>query len=350
MIQPLLSIMSLVTLLALLPQNSRADYPALGCGSSRFSSGIYTMEHRELTRTFRVHVPTGYNEITPMPLVLMFHGWDGDENAFIGNRAVIAEADKRGYILAAPRGLGSGPPDNSFNSWSFSGSTTGLDGNSKPVCDTAITPDYSYKSCESVKKNSCSWTQCQADDIDFVIALVDEIKENLCVDAENVFATGGSNGGMFTWELGQNPKSASTFAAIAPVIGLPHRTYLDAQGKNGDLPVIVITGTLDDVVPPGPWDDDSFTTTSNANDRFYYTGASAITRSWAAAHGCDTWKEAVPIEVAYKAADCRTWCSTDRNMPRVLDCRATLGHSYGLPWSWKLTMDFFDAHKKRAAH
>jgi hypothetical protein len=150
---------------------------------------------------------------------------------------------------------------------------------------------------------------------------------------------------MFTWELGQNPDSAGTFRAIAPLIGLPHRAYLDGKGRSGDMPALVITGTRDSVVPPGAWDDPSFTTTSNGSDRYYYTGATAITRSWAMGHdGCVVSDRAAAFDDGYKATDCRTYCSGDSGWPRVLDCRARMGHSYSLSWSWKLIMDFFDAH------
>lgn len=324
--------------------------PSTGCDSAGWNSGTYTTQHGGTTRTFKVHVPRGYKMNDPAPLVAIFHGWGGNENEILGNGAVTSLADNRGYILVAPRGLGSGDPDDSNNSWSFSGSTTGLDRAGGPICDHSINPDYSYPSCAAVKANSCSWTQCQADDVGFVVALVDLVKQNLCVDTDKVFAAGGSNGGMFTWELGQNPQSAPTFRAIASLIGLPHRGYLGSQGKLNprgqfeDLPVLVITGTRDNVVPPGDWEDSSFTTTSNGNDRYYYTGATAITRSWAGAHSCDISAEAVSFDDGNPNTDCRTYCTDDPGWPRVLDCRANMGHIYGLQWSWKLIMNFFDEH------
>lgn len=325
--------------------STSAATPSIGCGEAGLSSGIYEMNDQGITRIFRVHVPKGYDRDTPTPLVTIFHGWGGDENEFIGSKIVSSEANKHGYILVAPRGLGSGYPDDSYNSWSFSGSTTGLDGNAEPICDFSITPDYSYPSCDTVKDNSCSWTQCQANDVDFVVALIEKVKASLCIDADRVFATGGSNGGMFTWELAQNWTSAWEFRAIAPLIGLPHRAYLEAQGKNGDLPTLVITGTKDQVVPPGDWEDPSFTTTSNGSDRYYYTGATAITRSWADQHdGCDSSVPATSFNTGYRKPVCRTYCPNDSNWPRILDCRAKMGHTYSFQWSWKLIMDFFDAH------
>jgi polyhydroxybutyrate depolymerase len=321
-----------------------AANPSVGCDSTGWKSGTYTMEHDGVTRTFRVYVPRVYRNSEPAPLVTWFHGWGGNENEILGNKRVTSQADRRGYILVAPRGLGSGSPDQSNNSWSFSGSTDGLAGDEGAICDDSITPDYSYPSCDGVAKNTCSWTQCQADDVDFVVALIETIGQNLCVDTNNVFAAGGSNGGMFTWELGQNPQSAEIFRAIAPIIGLPHKGFLEAQGRISDMPALVITGTRDNVVPPGAWEDPSFTTTSNGNDRYYYTGATAITRSWAQAHGCDIDNNAESFNDGYRKPDCRTYCTQDQGWPRALDCRARMGHTYSLSWSWKLVMDFFDAH------
>ena len=317
-----------------------------GCDAKGWTSGTYTMDFEGLTRTFRVLVPRSYDSSTPTPLITYFHGWGGNENELISNRKVRSESDRRGYIVVAPRGLGSGAPDNSNNSWTFSGSDTGLAGDEGAICDDGITPGYSFASCrdQDIAENDCSWTHCQQDDVAFVLALVGEVKANLCVDENRVFAAGGSNGGMLAWELGQNAVGAGTFRAIASLIGLPHKGYLDGPGKSGDLPVLVITGTRDDVVPPGDWGDSSFTTTSNGKDRYYYTGATAITEVWAAAHDCNIEPGPAPVDVGVKKADCRSYCTQDAGLPRVLDCRAPMGHTYELNWSWKLILDFFDQH------
>ncbi len=129
------------------------------------------------------------------------------------------------------------------------------------------------------------------------------------------------------------------FAAIAPVIGLPHEGYLDA---NPQLPVLLTTGTRDRTVPPGDWEDPTPTATTDG-DRFYYTGATAITRSWASARGCDVAVDAVPFDDGERRTDCRSYCPAGAGWPAVLDCRVDMGHTYGLSWSWGLTLDFFDA-------
>jgi len=350
------SIHSAIGTLALLtlsqPVNAAAPPPE-GCGPGGWRSGTYTMDHDGVTRSFRVHVPRGFNNDAPAPLVLIFHGWGGNEDEFLGFKSVTSLADRRGYILVAPRGLGSGAPDYSNNSWTFSGSATGLDGDgvnpqvtgdTESICNPDSTPDYSYASCADAKANSCSWTHCQDDDVDFAVDLVAHVSGKLCIDAERVYATGGSNGGMFTWELGQNRTSAPLFRAIAPLIGLPHRAYLEGKGKAGDLPALLVTGTRDNVVPPGDWEDPSYTTTSNGNDRYYYTGATAITRSWAKAHACDIDTPAVPFDDGIRKTDCRSYCGAGAGWPKVLDCRARMGHTYSLSWTWRLVLDFFDHH------
>lgn len=328
-----------------------------GCGTTGLKSGTYTLTRSGLTRTFRIQVPSTYNPNTSTPLIMAFHGWSGDENEFLSNRVVSQESNARGFIVVAPRGLGSGTPDRSYNSWTFRGSSSGLDGDglnpavpqdSTATCDSAVTPNYTYASCQGTAQNTCSWTHCQDDDVHFTLALLDYIQDNLCVDTEKVFATGGSNGGMFTWELGQNSASAPRFSAIAPLIGLPHRGYLNPPGKTGSLPALLITGTADTTVPPGEWNDPSFTTTSNGSDRYYYTGAEAIMRVWAAAHACPTEAAAQAFSDGYLKPDCRTYCSREAGWPVVLDCRARMGHTYAFSWSWPLILDFFSAHSLRA--
>ncbi len=65
------------------------------------------------------------------------------------------------------------------------------------------------------------------------------------------------------------------------------------------MPVLVITQLVDPEVPPGDWDDPSYTTTSNDSDRFYYTGATETSRKWAAADGCRTLGSEAAFDTGY---------------------------------------------------
>jgi poly(3-hydroxybutyrate) depolymerase len=334
--------------------------PSTGCGRT-LASGSYALADQGLTRRYRLHVPSHYDPMSAHPLVVVFHGWGGDEHEFLGEAGVESLADERGYIVVAPRGLGSGAPDGRRNSWSFRGSTSGVASAgegataSAPVCDAARTRDYTYPSCAAIARSTCSWTQCQADDVAFTLALLAEVEARLCVDRARVYATGGSNGGMFTWQLGQDERSAASFRAIAPIIGLPHRGYDDGPATTGHLPVLLVTGREDPTVPPGAWEDAAPTTTGDG-DRYHYSSATAMTRRWGNANGCAYRGESARSFAAGTShADCRTYCAGDpagwsggaagEGWPNVLDCRAPMRHDYGLAWSWKLVLDFLDAQR-----
>jgi len=318
-----------------------------GCGSAAPASGVYSIPHGQIERPYELTVPSSYETARPARLILVFHGWGGDESEFLGDPVVVSEANRRGYVLVAARGLGSGAPDRSKNSWTFGGSATGVvaqGARRTPICDASVTPNYTYPSCRDKRAlNSCSWTQCQDDDVEFVRTLIEHLEATLCIDRRHVFAVGGSNGGMFVWELGSNPKTASLFRAIAPIIGLPHRGDLRGPGSRRGPSVILITGMSDPVVPPGDWDDTRYTVSSNDHDRFFYTGATAVVRRWSEAASCSVDGQERSFAVPYPQADCRRYCASSNGAwPRVLDCRARMGHDYQLSWSWKLVMDFFD--------
>jgi polyhydroxybutyrate depolymerase len=322
------------------------------CPSSSWSSGDYTLEQNGIAREFRVRLPTGYRTDQAYPLIVLFHGWGGDEGEFLDNVTVQSQSDQRGYVLVAPLGLGREEPGNRLSSWSFQGSTTGLDGDglnaavsgdTNAICDDDRTPDYTYPSCGGIAENGCSWTQCSVDDVAFSAALVQKVSTNVCIDSDRVYAVGGSNGGMFVWDLGRDERSAEVFRAVAPILGLPHRGYLDPPVSESGMPVISITGSRDRTVPPGEWGQDTFTTTSDG-DVYYYSSASAITKVWAEAHGCDTTVPAEPVDIGSSSMECRGWsyCQGDSQWPPVMDCRGDMGHVYNLDSSWPLILDFFE--------
>ncbi len=309
------------------------------------SNGSHSLLFEGISREYRLFVPTTYSHTSPLKLILLFHGWGENHNAFLEKPLFTQQAEDRGYILVAPRGLSdadNGLSLQTINSWRFKGSSTGLTPDNQPTCDTTTTTNYGYESCDNGQgnNNNCAWTHCIQDDVQFVIHLISEIKSKLNIDDNNIFAFGASNGGMFTWELGQNSESAPLFRAIAPTIGQPHRGYTGGPGKSGPLPVLLITGTTDPVVPPGEWEATGFST-SEGNDAYHYVTASAITKIWAEQH-CSEELTLTQFDDGYRETDCRKWCISDTGWPQVLDCRATMGHEFQETWGWPLVLDFFD--------
>jgi pimeloyl-ACP methyl ester carboxylesterase len=94
------------------------------CPATNWDAGSMSITHNGIERQMRVYIPSSYKSDTPSPLILAFHGWGGDENAFLGNSTVRNQLDEHNYIMIAPVGLGSS--ESSLASWSFRGSTTGL--------------------------------------------------------------------------------------------------------------------------------------------------------------------------------------------------------------------------------
>ena len=126
-------------------------------------------------------------------------------------------------------------------------------------------------------------------------------------------------------------QAARNFRTLAPLIGLPHRGVLASKGTDADLPVLSITGPRDPTVPPREWEDPPFTVPTDG-DRYFYTRATAITRVWAEAHGCETTPPAKTFEVGIAALDCRA----DARQPSLSER------------TWPLVIDFFDAHRQGA--
>jgi len=68
---------------------------------------------------------------------------------------------------------------------------------------------------------------------------------NYCVDLDRMYATGQSNGGMMTYQIGAT--LAHRLAAIAPISGSLHWNY--AVQPTEPIPVLAVTGTHDSTVP-----------------------------------------------------------------------------------------------------
>jgi polyhydroxybutyrate depolymerase len=87
----------------------------------------------------------------------------------------------------------------------------------------------------------------QAEDVDAVGVLLDQVAGLSCIDSSRIYATGASNGGGFTARLGC--EMADRFAAIAAVAG--GYAPLGPCQPTRPLPVLEIHGTRDQVVPYG---------------------------------------------------------------------------------------------------
>ena len=114
-----------------------------------------------LTRAYTLHAPPQYDGSAPVPLVISLHGagmWPAaQQDTSQWNRV----ADREGFIVAYPAGLG---------------------GNGPRIWE--VTPGPAYRR-----------------DVTFIADLIDEVSRNYRIDAQRIYANGFSNGGGMSFVL-----------------------------------------------------------------------------------------------------------------------------------------------------
>jgi polyhydroxybutyrate depolymerase len=95
--------------------------------------------------------------------------------------------------------------------------------------------------------NVGSWTEgSQANDLDFIDTLTDELAKNYNIDEERIYACGYSNGGFFSQELAC--QLSHKIAAIGTVAANMSTKTLNNCDPDHPIPVITISGTMDNIV------------------------------------------------------------------------------------------------------
>jgi len=146
----------------------------------------FKLQHGGLQRAYLVHVPPGYDATRPIPVVVAFHGGGGDMNLQADtNYNIVGKSDSAGFIAVFPNGY-SRLPSGKLATW-----------NAGNCCSAARDRNI--------------------DDVGFVRAMLVQLQARMNVDPQRIFATGMSNGGMFSHRLAC--EMADTFRAIAAVAG-----------------------------------------------------------------------------------------------------------------------------------
>lgn len=162
----------------------------------------------EHTRTYYYRVPSDYDGITPLPVVLVLHGFGGSGPIAAGSTHFAELVDTERFVAVFPDGLN--------RRWRYGGAINEGD----PV-----------------------------DDVAFLKAVVTHLDERVVVDHKRVYATGFSNGAFMALALGC--VASDTFAAVAPVAGgVESGKGLDCDGARA-VPTLFFHGTDDPFVPYG---------------------------------------------------------------------------------------------------
>jgi polyhydroxybutyrate depolymerase len=200
--------------------NTDAGYgtnaPSSGCGASTIKPGTKTIVFADAggggadggsPRQYILHVPPGYTG-DPMPLVLNMHGFlsnDAQQEAWSEMDSV---ADSEGFIVSYPEGAGN------------------------PL-------SWNAGAC-------CEFKDTTRDDVAFVASIIDDVGQNGCIALDRVYATGMSNGGFMSQNLGCN--LSDRIAAIGPVAGVLGVAPEDCKPGRA-MPVMEFHGTADPLVP-----------------------------------------------------------------------------------------------------
>lgn len=164
-----------------------------------------------LVRSYRIFVPSSYDSSAPVALVLVFHGALGTSKQMAELTDFEVVAEREGFIVVFPQST-SLPESDFFTSW-------------------------------NVGINFGETTVEDVDDVAFVDQLLDSLLTSYSIDATRIFATGFSNGGMFTNRLAC--ERADRFAAFAPVAG---SIAIETCDPGRAVPVFAFHGTDDRIV------------------------------------------------------------------------------------------------------
>jgi polyhydroxybutyrate depolymerase len=104
-------------------------------------------------RSYHVRAPDNWDGVTPLPVMLHFHGWGRQGNLIVNHARISASTRKRGVLLLAPNGLG--------RTWDF-------------------------------------WRSGSAD-VDFAAAVIEDAATRYPIDRSQIFISGYSFGAGMAW-------------------------------------------------------------------------------------------------------------------------------------------------------
>ena len=138
--------------------------------------------HDGYERSYLLHLPTGYDGIEPLPLIIAMHGGLGSADNLQSQSGLSNKADSENFIVVYPEGVKGGLLN--VRTW-----------NAGWCCG-----------------NSSS---SNVDDVGFIDALLDNLVDRYAIDTNRIYATGMSNGGFMSYRLAC--ELSDRIAAIAPV-------------------------------------------------------------------------------------------------------------------------------------
>jgi polyhydroxybutyrate depolymerase len=167
-------------------------------------------------RPYLLYVPASYTPGTAVPLVLNIHGAGANDYLQQQTSQMNRLAAQKGFIIAYPMAFES--------QWNAGG------------C------------CYGVQEFGVGSSSAPVDDVGYLSTLIDTLKSAYSIDANRIYATGISNGGLMAMRLGC--QLASKVASVASVAGgLQIGGDLTSCSPSRHVSVMEIHGTTDSDIP-----------------------------------------------------------------------------------------------------
>lgn len=192
-----------------------------------------------------IYIPVSYSSVTPMPLVILLHGYTGNGSSLVNYWGFEELAEEFGFFLLAPTGR------------------------------VATTSGLTFWSATSA---CCNFYGDADNDVDYLIELVDYMKTNYNIDSRRVYIGGHSNGGFMSHRIAcEHPE---TFAAIVSLAGSMFEDPANCENTE-PIHILQIHGTADGTIE---YYEPAFTYDAPGG---YFPGAVRTVEQWAALNGCE---------------------------------------------------------------
>jgi polyhydroxybutyrate depolymerase len=173
-----------------------------------------SFNYNNLERTFHIYIPSLYDKLVQLPLVIVLHGrgGNGESMVLVTRKGFNKLADKDGFFVVYPDGVE-------------------LNWNDGRMDEEAN--DRAHR--ENI------------DDVGFISELIDSMIEDYNIDPKRVYVTGISNGAIMSYRLAC--ELSHKIAAIAPVDGnIPHLLLRECS-PSMPVSVLAINNVNDPLVP-----------------------------------------------------------------------------------------------------
>jgi polyhydroxybutyrate depolymerase len=164
-------------------------------------------EHDGTSRSYHLYVPTSHNRNEQVPLLILLHGRSSNARRMADLTKFNLRADNHGFVVVYPEGID--------GQWNYLHGISGF--------------------------------REQPNDSDFLVEIVDGVKNSYNIDATRIYVAGISNGGFMAQRLAcYAPDKFAAFASVAA----GGYAAMQVECKNASpINMLYVHGTADEKVP-----------------------------------------------------------------------------------------------------